>query len=163
MHLPTASPGLAHLTCPHQEHLVTSSRTNLSAWGTGRAPAPRGVQPVRAVMSTQGTHLGGGRQQQGAGKTGLLCWRGQSRMHRSPCHSNFTITGHSAKQHKQSWWQWHVPAPSQWPSDMQRQSNSQGKPWNLVVGWQLGAGGEVDEGNYSISTFTLPADSPQAA
>lgn len=42
-------------------------------------------------------------------------------------------------------------------------AEQQGKPWNLVVGWQLGAGGEVDEGNYSISTFTLPAGSPQAA
>lgn len=58
---------LASLTTRlHKEHLVTTSRTNLSACRTGRAPAPGGIQPVGAVISTQSTHLGGGRPAAGS-------------------------------------------------------------------------------------------------
>lgn len=46
---------------------MITSRTNLSACGTGRAPVPRVVLPVGAVMSTQGTHFGGVRAAAAAG------------------------------------------------------------------------------------------------
>lgn len=84
-------------TSPHKEHLVTRSRTNLSACGMGKSSCSKGCS------ASQSSHEHTGHppwrwetSSRGAGKTGLLCWGGQTRMHRSPCHGNFTTTGHSA-------------------------------------------------------------------
>lgn len=92
--LPHAFPGLSDHTCPLKKHPPPEEISVPVAW------AELLLQGVFSQWEQSLAHrtltLEVGDQQQGAGRTGLLCWGGQSRMHRSPCHSTSTVgTGHS--------------------------------------------------------------------